>query len=175
MVTEPLPPLLNGFAYWGNVERIPKEVELANESLTVGWESRGEDCLFESYDFGTVQTARGNMLLGQMSYITPPFDWRVSHEVMPGSAREAMRMLPQLKKAKILRSWRSPAPFTPDHMPLLGKLDGFDNLYIASGLQSAVSGCPWAGAYMADLVGGREVPLEMELYSAGRFPQPVAV
>ena len=175
VVTEPLPPLLNGFAYWGNVERIPKELEIARDSMAQGWESRGSQQLFESYDFGTVQTGRGNILLGQLSYITPPFDWRVSHQVMPGSAFEAMRLLPQLKNARVLRSWRSPAPFTPDHMPLLGRLDGFDNLIVASGLQSAVSGCSWAGPLIADLAAGRQVPEAMHIYSAGRFPQPVAV
>ena len=175
VVTEPLPPLLNGFAYWGNVERIPKEIEIARESLTTGWESRGDQCMFESYDFGTVQTGRGNILLGQMTYITPPFDWQVSEAVMPGSARASLRMLPQLEKARVLRSWRSPAPFTPDHMPLLGGLDGLKNVYIASGLQSAVSGCPWVGDYIAKLVASLDVPQEMEIYSPGRFPQPVAV
>jgi|APSaa5957512622_1039677.scaffolds.fasta_scaffold33814_2 glycine/D-amino acid oxidase-like deaminating enzyme len=175
VVTEPLPPLLNGFAYWGNVERIPKEIDIAKESITHGWESRGDELVFESYDFGTVQTQHGNILLGQLTYITPPFNWQVSHQVVPGSAYEAMRLLPQLKKARMLRSWRSPAPFTPDHMPLLGRLDGFDNLAIASGVPSAVSSCSWIGVFMADLIAGREVSEEMSIFSAGRFPQPVAV
>ncbi len=42
VVTEPLPPLLNGFAYWGNVLRIPAEAEIANQALTDGWESLGD-------------------------------------------------------------------------------------------------------------------------------------
>lgn len=175
VVTEPLPKLLNGFAYWGNVERIPKELEIAESAMVQGWESRGDEQLFKSYDFGTVQTRRGNILLGQLSYITPPFDRRVSYDVMPGSAYETLRMLPQLKSARVLRSWRSPAPFTPDHMPLLGRLDCYDNLIIASGLQSAVSGCSWAGVLIADIAAGRDVPDEMEIYSPGRFPQTVAV
>jgi glycine/D-amino acid oxidase-like deaminating enzyme len=175
VVTEPLPLLLNGFVYWGNVERIPKEIELANEALTKGWESRGNENMFASYDFGTVQTKRGNVLLGQMSYITPPFDWHATHQVMPGSARETMKLLPQLKNARILRSWRSPAPFTPDHLPLLGKLDGFDNLYIASGFQSAVTGCPWAGEFVADLVSGSKISSGFEQYDPGRFKQPIAI
>lgn len=175
VVTEPLPPLLNGFAYWGNVLRIPAEADIAEQSMITGWESRGDEYIFQSYDFGTVQTRRGNILLGQMNYITPSMNEQVSFEVMPGSVREAMRMLPQLKKARILRSWRSPAPFTPDHLPLLGQVPPYDNLYIASGFQSAVTGCPWAGEVITNMICGNEVPEEMERYNPLRFTQSCAI
>lgn len=175
LITEPLPPLLNGFAYWGNVQRMSAETRIGNESMTVGWESRGNEHLFEAYDFGTVQTRQGHIMLGQLSYVTPPFDNRASYKIMPGSAWEAMRMLPQLKKAKAIRSWRSPAPFTPDHLPLLGRMDTHDNLYIASGLQSAVSGCPWAGELVADMLSGKPVPEEAKLFNPNRFSQPIAI
>jgi glycine/D-amino acid oxidase-like deaminating enzyme len=169
VVTEPLPPLLNGFVYWGNVERIPAEARVATESVSAGWEARGDACFFKSYDFGTVQTRRGNMLLGQLSYITPKMTWPVSPAVMSGSACAAICLLPQLRQARILRSWRAPAPFTPDHLPLLGRLDPFDNLYVASGFQSAITACTWTGEVMADLVAGAPLPDSARIFDPMRF------
>ncbi len=169
VVTEPLPPLLQGFVYWANVTRISAEMEIGSDAIRRGWESRGDECLFRAYDFGTVQTRRGNMLLGQMSYINPHLSRQVSHEVMPGSARETMRLLPQLRRARVLRSWRSPAPFTPDHLPLVGKLEPFENLYVASGFQSAVTACTWVGEVLADALAGSPLPPEAAIFDPMRF------
>lgn len=169
VVTEPLPPLLNGFAYWGNVERIPAESRIAAQALEGGWESLGEDVLFSSYDFGTVQTRRGNMLFGQMTYITPALSSQVSHKVMPSSAYQALRLFPQLKKARIISSWRSPAPFSPDHLPLIGHVQGYDNVLIASGFQSAITGCHWAGEILARLACSDPLSEEARIFDPGRF------
>jgi glycine/D-amino acid oxidase-like deaminating enzyme len=169
VVTEPLPPLLNGFAYWGNVLRIPAEARIAAQALSDGWETLGDDVLFASYDFGTVQTRRGNILLGQLSYITPPIRSQVSHAVIHHSAFEGLRLFPQLAKARIISSWRSPAPFTPDHLPLIGQLLPYDNVYVASGFQSAITGCHWSGEYIARLATGNPLPKEAAIFDPMRF------
>jgi sarcosine oxidase subunit beta len=169
VVTEPLPRLLNGFAYWGNVARIPAEAEIASRALVEGWESFGEQTLFASYDFGTVQTRRGNVLLGQLSYFTPPIRQTVSHAVVRHSAFEGLRLFPQLRKARIISSWRSPAPFTPDHLPLIGRLQPYENVSIASGFQSAITGCHWGGEYVACLAAGNDLPAEAAIFDPARF------
>lgn len=169
VVTEPLPRMLNGFAYWGNVERIPAEARIANQALKDGWEAFGDQMLFASYDFGTVQTRRGNILLGQMSYFTPPLKQGVSHAVIRHSAIEGLRLFPQLRKARIISSWRSPAPFTPDHLPLIGRLLPYDNVFIASGFQSAITGCHWGGELIACLAGGNQMPEEAAIFNPMRF------
>lgn len=171
VVTEPLPPILNGFAYWGNVERIPAEARIARQALSDGWESFGDEVLFSSYDFGTVQTRRGNILLGQMSYFTLPIRSSVSHAVMPHSAFQGLRLFPQLKKARIISSWRSPAPFTPDHLPLIGQLFPYENVYVASGFQSAITGCHWGGEYVACLASGGRLPEEAKIFDPMRFQE----
>jgi glycine/D-amino acid oxidase-like deaminating enzyme len=169
VVTEPLPRLLNGFAYWGNVLRIPAETHIANQALSDGWETLGDKTLFSSYDFGTVQTRRGNVLLGQLSYITPPIRSQVSHAVIHHSAFEGLRLFPQLKKARIISSWRSPAPFTPDHLPLIGQVMPYDNVFIASGFQSAITACHWSGEYISILAGGDRLPEEARIFDPMRF------
>lgn len=169
VVTEPLPPLLHGFAYWGNVLRIPAEARIAKRALSEGWETLGDGVLFASYDFGTVQTRRGNILLGQMSYFTPPIKSQVSHAVMHHSAFEGLRLFPQLKKVRIISSWRSPAPFTPDHLPLIGQVLPYDNVYIASGFQSAITGCHWGGEYVSILAAGESLPQEAKIFDPMRF------
>jgi len=167
--------MLNGFVYWANALRVPEETRIAVESMSAGWESRGDECLFEAYDFGTVQTAHGNMLFGQMSYINPTCTYDVSYPVVPHSAREALRMFPQLRTLRIIRSWRSFAPFTPDHLPLVGRIGAFENLSIASGYASAITLCDWSGEFIADLVEGAPTPADASVFDPMRFPQPVAI
>jgi len=173
VVTEPLPRLLNGFAYWGNVLRIPAEARIAEQALKDGWENLGDGILFASYDFGTVQTRRGNVLLGQMSYFTPPIRSQVSHAVLPHSAIQGLRLFPQLKKARIISSWRSPAPFTPDHLPLIGKVMPYENVFIASGFQSAITGCHWGGEYVSRLACDEGLPTEAKIFDPMRFQERV--
>lgn len=169
VVTEPLPRILNGFAYWGNVLRIPAEARIANQALTDGWENLGDGILFASYDFGTVQTRRGNILLGQMSYFTPPIRSQVSQAVIPHSAHQGLRLFPQLRKARILSSWRSPAPFTPDHLPLIGQVMPYQNVFIASGFQSAITGCHWGGEFVSRMACGEQLPGEAKIFDPMRF------
>ena len=173
VVTEPLPHLLNGFAYWGNVLRIPAEARIAKQALTDGWENLGDGILFASYDFGTVQTQRGNILLGQMSYFTPPIRSQVSQAVIPHSAFQGLRLFPQLRKARIISSWRSPAPFTPDHLPLIGQVMPYNNVFIASGFQSAITGCHWGGEYVSRLACGEQLPEEAKIFDPMRFQERV--
>ena len=175
VVTEPIPPLLNGFAYWANALRVPEEARIAIESMSAGWESRGDETLFGGYDFGTVQTVHGNMLFGQMSYINPACSYDVGSQVVTDSAREALRMFPQLNKLRVIRSWRSFAPFTPDHLPLVGRVEAPQNLSIASGYASAITLCDWSGEFMADLVSGAPTDPEAAMFDPMRFPQPIAV
>ncbi len=174
VVTEPLPRLLDGFVYWANLVRVPAEARIATGSMSLGWESRSQEYMFGVYDFGTVQTRRGNMLLGQMTHITPTMSSQATWQVMSDSAREALRLFPQLRKARVIRSWRSPAPFTPDHLPLLGWSGSYDNLLIASGFQSAITQCPWAGELIANLASGKPAPEAARLFDPTRFGACVA-
>jgi len=116
-----------------------------------------------------VQTRHGNMLLGQMTHITPGFSDAVSPGVIPDSAHEALRMFPQLRHARILRSWRSPAPFTPDHMPLVGRVAVYDNLLMGSGFACAITQAPWAGEFLAGLAAGDRVPPAASVFDPLRF------
>jgi len=174
VVTEPIAPFLRGFAYWGNALRVPAESRIAAESMQAGWESRSGDYLFGAYDFGAVQAGHGNMLFGQMTHITPALSDQTSRNLIPDSAREALRLFPQLGKLRIMRAWRSPAPFTPDHMPLVGRLGAYDNLLIASGFASAITQCPWAGEFIADLAAGGLPAAAARPFDPMRFDQPVA-
>jgi glycine/D-amino acid oxidase-like deaminating enzyme len=174
VVTEPAPPLLNGFAYWANALRVPAEGAIAQDALRAGWESRSDATLFAAYDFGTVQAAHGNMLFGQMTYVNPRFSDAATCSVIPDSARQALHMFPQLRKLRIIRSWRSPAPFTPDHKPLVGRLAPYENMAIASGFNSAITMCPWAGELLAELAAGKPPPAAVREFDPLRFGADVA-
>ncbi len=104
-----------------------------------------------------------------MSYFTPPIRSQVSHAVIHHSAFEGLRLFPQLKKARIISSWRSPAPFTPDHLPLIGQVMPYENVFIASGFQSAITGCHWGGECISTLAAGERLPDEAKIFDPIRF------
>jgi len=72
----------------------------------------------------------------------------------------AAEILPFLSNLPIRRTWAGLMPFTLDGAPLIGKLPGYDNLYIVSGLASSGFGRgAMAGKLLADYVHTGDRPL----------------
>ena len=168
LVTEPVPPLLHGFLHQGDLRRIAGEARVGRVALETGWESYNR-CLFEGFDFCAVQTGNGNLLIGQMTYIHPCLRAEVSLPLFRHAARETMRMLPQLRDSAVLRAWRSPVPFTPDHLPLLGRVGSWRNLTVASGFKSTIIVTPRVGESLAELITEGRSSLDLSPFDPLRF------
>jgi glycine/D-amino acid oxidase-like deaminating enzyme len=81
-------------------------------------------------------TAAGTMLIGSSRQFVG-FDTSVSWEVLQALARRATRFIPELARASLMRSYAGLRPWSPDHLPLIGPLEGFNGLYIATGHEGA--------------------------------------
>ena len=81
-----------------------------------------------------------------------------------------MRMFPVLEKAPIQHFVNGPESFTPDGLPLIGRVPGVEGLLVATAMNSA--GVTWsamAGCLIADLVAGTEQKFEADRYDPVRF------
>jgi glycine/D-amino acid oxidase-like deaminating enzyme len=81
-----------------------------------------------------------------------------------------MRMFPVLEKAPIQHFVNGPESFTPDGLPLIGRLPDIDGLLVATAMNSA--GVTWSamtGRLIADLVAGTEPKFEVGRYDPLRF------
>lgn len=111
-------------------------------------------------------TTSGTLLIGS-SREFHGYDREVSMDVIRAIAERAMRFLPRLAKAPIIRSYAGLRPWSPDGLPLVGptSLPGF---YLATGHEGAgICLAPVTGKLLADALIGESVPPEAE----GIFPK----
>jgi sarcosine oxidase subunit beta len=170
VVTEPLPPLVtNGMVTAGFFEVMhvdapedhpevePQDGAQASEEPTVGF------CL--------TTRPHGQLMVGETSIIVDETQTRNYSTTggMPAVALEAVRRIPRLAQVKLLRTWAASILFTGDNRPLLGPVDGFDGLFLATGLKSTIILTPVVGQLVADMVAGREVDARLAEFAPGRL------
>lgn len=172
-VTEPLPPLLRGLVGEAGDKRVPFELEIA---------ARGGDGVgLRLAEFAAIQTMSGNLVVGQVSHGGPgpgPDARQMDRPgVRPGALRDLsaglVRRLPVARSASVIRAWAKPVPFTPDHQPIIGPVRSHPNLFIASGLKSALIITPLLSKLIAGaIITGNPGPLRD--FSPGRFEELTA-
>ena len=65
----------------------------------------------------------------------------------------AGEILPFLDQLSVTRTWSGIMPFSPDGLPLIGRIEQYENLFLATGLGSSGFGRgPGAGMLVADLI-----------------------
>jgi sarcosine oxidase, subunit beta len=118
--------------------------------------------------FAMKQRAEGNVMLGEATTATPRLDRDVAEFSVKAVAAEAHRRLPRLKQTTILRSWGIPVAHTADNRPLLGSVEGVENLYVAAGLKSTIVLTPIVGEIMAKMITGQDVDPRFTAFSPSR-------
>ena len=97
--------------------------------------------------------------------LLPP-DW---DKIAPYVER-AIELFPVLGTAPVHRFVNGPESFTPDGLPLIGRVPGCDGLIVATAMNS--TGVTWsalAGSLVASSVAEREPQFPAEPYAPGRF------
>jgi len=64
----------------------------------------------------------------------------------------AGRFFPQLRNARLLRTWTAPTTYTDDGLPLLGYDNDVQGLILAASFRSAIINTPIAGEIVTELV-----------------------
>ncbi|HYB70910.1 MAG TPA: FAD-binding oxidoreductase [Candidatus Bathyarchaeia archaeon] len=109
------------------------------------------------------------------SFDTTP-DW----DLVPAVAERAVRRLPALESASVMRAWAGLYEMTPDQMGIISGLPGGDGLYVLAGFSGhGFMHGPIAGQLMAELVAdGRAHTVDVSLLDIARFsrgPTPIEV
>jgi sarcosine oxidase subunit beta len=104
----------------------------------------------------------GDRQLAGMSAVPDPEGIEVNRE-------HAAEALPFLRELAAKRTWAGLMPFSLDGKPLIGRLPGHPNLYIASGLASSGFGRgPMAGKLLADFIHSGHRPPVLEAADPAR-------
>jgi D-amino-acid dehydrogenase len=81
----------------------------------------------------------------------------------------AKRMFPGLN-VEDTEEWMGPRPSTPDSVPFLGEISGFENLYAAFGHgHTGMTMGPKTGEVIASLIAGEAPGVDMHPYRLDRF------
>jgi glycine oxidase len=123
-----------------------------------------------------VPRADGRVLVGSTEEPEAGFEKRTTEVGVAGLIRFATDVVPALANAPVERTWAGLRPGSPDGMPFLGRVSGWDNAFIATGHHRAgIQLSPATGRIMADLILGRTPALSVDAFRPDRQPgRPVA-
>ena len=81
-----------------------------------------------------------------------------------------LKMLPVMEEAELVRQTACLRPVTPDGLLALGKVPGWEGLYVSSGAgRKGIMYGPLMGLAVADLILGRESEMDLSDFDPGRF------
>lgn len=88
---------------------------------------------------------------------------------MAGMASDLLRLYPGLAKARALRGWGVPTPFTPDEEPVVGPMPAWENLFVSAGFLLTITTIPVLSEWTAGMIVGETPPMDISPYAPARF------
>lgn len=118
---------------------------------------------------GFSREPNGSLVVTEAVAQTTEFRRRCSAWGLSGIASELLQLYPALGRTRVLRGWGVPTPFTPDDEPIVGWLPTWENLFVAAGFLVTITTLPLLSEWMADMILGDDVPVDLSPYAADRF------
>jgi sarcosine oxidase subunit beta len=102
--------------------------------------------------------------------VIPGTDKRSTSEFMPVIGRRLIELIPRLKNLLIRRTWRGLYPMTPDGVPILGKVEEQEGMFLAAGTcgQGFMMG-PGIGRNIASVVTTGKPLMEQSVFDTMSF------
>ncbi len=91
-------------------------------------------------------------------------------EGVSGLLQFSISLVPALRNAEVAATWAGLRPQSPDELPLLGKVPGFDNLFVGAGhFRSGLQMSPGTAAILAALLQECSSPISLEGLNCERY------
>ena len=98
------------------------------------------------------------------------FDNRTTQQAREDLLARAVRMVPPLADQPVVGQTSCLRPVAPDRLPIIGRVPGRDNVYLAAALEKkGILIAPAIGRAIADLVVRGETSVPIESFSPSRF------
>jgi len=126
------------------------------------------------YCYGTSQES-GNLIIGGLPTYMPDtvdghFKESASYEELERFAGMLSMLYPSLSKISFLRIWSGVMGMTPDRLPYIGKIPGYDNYYINTGYSNGLAYCPIGGKLIAEYISRKgNTSISLDLVRPERF------
>ncbi len=98
------------------------------------------------------------------------FRKRTTGRALAGLRRMAVGLLPELRRAEIASTWAGLRPGTPDGLPIIGRLPGRENVYVASGhFRNGILLAPITGKLVSQLLLEGRTEMDVSALGPERF------
>jgi glycine/D-amino acid oxidase-like deaminating enzyme len=122
----------------------------------------------ESVAFNVQPRATGQLLIGSSRELVGR-DASVNGAVLRSMIRRAVKFIPGLARCEAIRIWTGFRPATPDKLPLIGRWEGMDHLWIAAGHEGlGITTAPGTAALIAADILHRTPPIDPDPFYPGR-------
>ena len=93
----------------------------------------------------------------------------VDRAILRRMITRAFEYMPALRKMSVIRVWTGCRPATPDNLPYIGKVPGYQRVYAAAGHEGlGITTSLGTAELIADAILGREPAIPAEPYSPAR-------
>ncbi len=163
------------------IKNMPRHVlvteafQKAFDPLVIDWDTPGVPYI--------VQTVEGNFFIGRDIEEEPELSiYSQRIDFMPKALKPIAQLFPFLKHVRVLRYWIGYYVTTPDHHPIYGPFEEFENLYVATGFSGhGYMMGPITGKIIAEWIldGKPSIPqaerLQPERFKRGQLIKELAV
>jgi sarcosine oxidase subunit beta len=124
--------------------------------------------------FSLEQVDSGNILIGSTREFVG-FDRRTTFEGIRTIARRIAPVIPALDRVPVIRTFGGLRPYTPDGLPILGKVAGLEGFIMAAGHEGdGIALSAITGELIADLIATGRTQLPLDAFRLERFRQGAA-
>jgi sarcosine oxidase subunit beta len=119
--------------------------------------------------FSLEQAESGNILIGSSREFVG-FDRRTTFEGIRTIASRIVAVVPALKRLPVIRTFGGLRPWTPDGLPILGKVAGLDGFIMAAGHEGdGIALSAITGELIADLIATGRTQFPLDAFRLERF------
>jgi glycine/D-amino acid oxidase-like deaminating enzyme len=124
--------------------------------------------------FSLEQADSGNILIGSTREFVG-FDRRTTFDGIRTIARRIAPVIPALQRVPVIRTFGGLRPYTPDGLPILGKVAGVEGFIMAAGHEGdGIALSPITGELIADLIAIGRTQFPLEDFRLERFREKTA-
>ena len=143
-----------------------------HQLVELGYLASAHQMTSESVAFNVQPRTTGQVLIGSSRELV---DWDAStnRRLLQQMLDRAVAFMPALARLAVIRTWTGFRPATPDKLPLIGRWDPVDGLWIAAGHEGlGITTSLGTARILCDLVLGRPAPFDVSAFAPTRVLAP---
>lgn len=147
-------------------ERYPRFVK--HQLIELGYlkSAHGDDS--DSVAFNVQPRSTGQILIGSSRQFSAE-DGGINHSILRRMTARAFEFMPKLRHLRAVRVWTGFRPATPDNLPYIGLIPGFENVYAAAGHEGlGITTSLGTAELITDEILGRKSLISPEPYRPSR-------